>query len=82
MREAGLTGLAVVSKVHRQDWASPWIARGYRIEEALDQVDAEARAIWQAIRLVSEKVRKDRANLGQVLELTVEIWGRILALSQ
>ena len=66
-RENGLTGLAVVSKIDRQDWASPWTAKGYRIEEALCQVDAEACAIWQAMQLVLEKVRDDRANLEQVL---------------
>ena len=66
-RENGLTGPAVVGKVHRQDWAYPWTAKGYRIEEALYQVDAEAWAIWQAMQLVLDKARDDRANLEQVL---------------
>ena len=53
-----LTGIAVV---HRQCWASKWTATGYRIKEALDTTDAEAWAIYQALQLVLDKVRADRA---------------------
>jgi len=60
-REHGLTGIAVVHKTHRQDWASLWTAKGYRIHGALDQMDAEAWAIWQALEITLEKVQTDRA---------------------
>ena len=58
-----LTGIAVVHKTHRQYWASPWTAKGYRIREALDQTDAETWAIWQALQVTIEKVHADRAKL-------------------
>ena len=64
-REDGITGLAVVHKTHRQDWASLWTAKGYRISEALDQMDAEAWAIWQALQVTLEKVQHDRAYWGR-----------------
>ncbi len=57
----GLTGLAVVNKTSRKE-GSPWTARGYRIMEAMDQDDAEAWAIWQALQVVKEKVQDDRTN--------------------
>jgi len=60
-REHGLTGIAVVHKMHRQDWASLWTAKGYRIHGTLDQMDAEAWAIWQALEITLEKVYADRA---------------------
>lgn len=62
-REDGITGIAVVHKTHRQDWASLWTAKGYRIYEALDQMDAEAWAVWQALQSILEKVHADRAKL-------------------
>ena len=60
-REHGITGIAVVHKTHRQDWASLWTAKGYRIHRILDQSDAEAWAIWQALEITLEKVQFDRA---------------------
>ena len=62
-RDDGLTGIAVVYKTHRHYWASEWTATGYRIYEALDQVDAEAWAIWQALQVTLVKVRTDRAKV-------------------
>ena len=59
-REDGITGIAVVHKTHRQDWASLWTAKGYRIHRTLDQMDAEAWAIWQALEITLEKVHTDR----------------------
>lgn len=61
-REYSMTGIAVVHKSHRQDWASSWTAKGYRIHEALDQEDAEEWAIWQALQLILEKVSTDRVH--------------------
>ena len=61
-RENILTGLAVVYKSDRQDGASPWTARGYRIYLALEQQDAETWAIWQALQCVLEKVQADRES--------------------
>ena len=60
-RDDGITGIAVVHKTHRQDWASLWTAKGYRIHRTLDQMDAEAWAIWQALEIMLEKVYNDRA---------------------
>lgn len=37
--------------------------KGYRIHEALDQWDAEAWAIWQALQVVLDKVNADRAQV-------------------
>lgn len=62
-REDKLTGIAVVHKTHRQYWASLWTAKGYRIHETLDQTDAEAWAIWQALQVTLEKVHADRTNV-------------------
>ena len=50
-RDDDLTGLAIVNKTRRPNWDSPWIVRGYRIEEALDQDTAETVAIWQALQI-------------------------------
>lgn len=50
----------MIHKTHLQDWVSLWAAKGYRICGALDQVDAEAWAIWQALEIVLEKVFADR----------------------
>lgn len=61
-RQDELTGIAVVQKTHRQYWASLWTARGYRISETLDQTDAEAWAIWQALQITLEKAHVDRTN--------------------
>ena len=58
--DENMTGIAVVHKAHRQDWASPWTARGYRIHDRLSQVDAEAWAIWQALQVILDKVGNDR----------------------
>ena len=58
-----LTGVAVVHKTHRQDWASPWTARGYRIREVLDQTEAGTWAIWQALQVTIERIYADRAEL-------------------
>ncbi|CAD6577106.1 MAG: hypothetical protein ASARMPREDX12_008135 [Alectoria sarmentosa] len=60
--EYGISGIAVVHKTHRRYWASPWTAKGYRVRETLDQEDAEAWAIWQALQVTLEKVHADRAN--------------------
>ena len=59
-REDGLTGLAVVYMSHRQESASPWTVQGYRMHIALEQNDAEAWAIWQALQLVLDKAKADR----------------------
>ena len=53
------SGVGVVHKKYRQDWASPWTVQGYRIEERLDQMDAGLWAIWQAMQIVLEKVYTD-----------------------
>ncbi|KAL8910335.1 MAG: hypothetical protein Q9171_004379 [Xanthocarpia ochracea] len=53
------TGLAVVFKTHRQDWASSWTAKGYQIKKQLDRTDAGTWAIWQALELVLEKTYGD-----------------------
>ena len=58
-----LTGIAVVHKTHRQDWASPWTAKGYRIREVLDQTEAGTWAICQALQATIEKIYADRAEL-------------------
>lgn len=60
--EDEIAGIAVVHKTHRQYWASPWTAKGYRIRETLDQIDAETWAIWQALQVIIEKVHADRAE--------------------
>ena len=60
-RENRMTGIAVVYKTDRRYWASEWTAKGYRIFEALDQTEAEAWAIWQALQSILEKVHADRA---------------------
>ena len=60
-REDRMTGIAVVYKTDRRYWASEWTAKGYRICEALDQIEAEAWAIWQALQVILEKVHADRA---------------------
>ena len=59
----GTTGIAVVHKKHRQDWASLWTAKGYRILETLDSRDAEAWAIWQALQITLEKAYANRAEV-------------------
>ncbi len=55
-------GIAVVHKSHRQDWASPWTGRGYSLHQMPDSEDAETWAIWQALRIILEKVRTDRGS--------------------
>lgn len=62
-REDGMTGIAVVHKMHRQDWASPWTANGYRIHHTLSQNEAEVWAIWQALELILDKVRTDHQDV-------------------
>lgn len=62
--ENRLTGITVVHKTNRQDWASPWTANGYRIHEALGQIEADAWAIWQALQLTLGKVQADHAEVG------------------
>lgn len=62
--ENRLTGITVVHKTNRQDWASPWTANGYRIDEALGQIEADAWAIWQALQLTLGKVQADHAEMG------------------
>ena len=54
-----MTAFAVVRITHRQDWASLWTAKGYRIHGALDHTDAETWAIWQALEVILEKVHTD-----------------------
>ena len=58
------TGLALVWKMQRRKWASPWAAIGYHIDEYFDQVTAEAWAICQALRVTLQKVLEDRAHCG------------------
>ena len=58
-----MTGIAVVQKKDRRNWASEWTAKGYRIHEARDQWDAEVWAIWQALQTVLDKVHADRAQV-------------------
>lgn len=58
--EHNMTGIGVAYKSHRQDWASPWTAKGYRIFGSLDVNDAEMWAIWQALECVLEKAHADR----------------------
>ena len=58
--EHDMTGIGVAYKSHRQDWASPWTAKGYRIFKTLDGNDAETWAIWQALECVLEKANADR----------------------
>ncbi len=58
----GMTGVAVVHKMVRQYWASPWIAKGYCIPETLDQEDAELWAVWQALQTILEQAHADRAK--------------------
>lgn len=60
--ENRLTGIAVVHKPDRQELSSPWIANGYRILDALDQVAAEAWAIWQALQVILERVHAENAE--------------------
>lgn len=60
-RADGISGIAVVHKTHRQDWASQWTVKGYRIHEILVQMDVEAWAIWKALEVTLEKVHTDRA---------------------
>ena len=55
-------GIAVVHKSHRQNWASPWTGRGYRLRQVLDAEEAETWAIWQALRIILEKVYTDRES--------------------
>ena len=62
-QEHGISGIAVVHKTDRQYWASLWTAKGYRIREALEQTNAEAWAISQALQVTLEKVHTDRAKL-------------------
>ncbi|KAL8707016.1 MAG: hypothetical protein Q9225_007884 [Loekoesia sp. 1 TL-2023] len=62
-REDGMTGIAVVHKMHRQDWASPWTANGYRMHHVLSQNEAEVWAIWQALEVILDKVRTDRQDV-------------------
>ena len=59
----GRAGLGVVHKAHRQDWASPWIAKGFRIHGTLDQEEAELWAIWQALQLTIEQAHSDRTQM-------------------
>ena len=56
------SGVGVVHKTNRQDWASPWTVHGYRIEEKLDRTDAGLWAIWQAMEMVLEKVYTDSGH--------------------
>ena len=58
----GMAGVAVVHKMDRQYWASPWIAKGYCIPETLDQEDAELWAVWQALQTFLEQAHADRAK--------------------
>ena len=60
-----LTGLAVVHKEHRKNWASPWVTRGFQLNRALDQTDAEVWAIWQALEMVLKKFFRERGYSGQ-----------------
>ncbi|KAL8921562.1 MAG: hypothetical protein Q9172_003961 [Xanthocarpia lactea] len=53
------SGIGVVFKTHRQDWASSWTAKGYQIKKQLDRNDAKLWAIWQAMELVLEKTYVD-----------------------
>ncbi|KAL9021905.1 MAG: hypothetical protein Q9185_000919 [Variospora sp. 1 TL-2023] len=46
-----LTGIGVTFKTHRQNWASPWTARGYQINKTLKQTEAEMWAVWQAMEM-------------------------------
>ena len=62
-QEHGISGIAVVHKTDRQYWASLWTAKGYRIREALEQTNAEAWAISQALQVILEKVHTDRAKV-------------------
>lgn len=64
-RNDGLTGLAVVSKTDRRNLASPWTARGYRVEQALDQDTAETVAIWRALQVVLTKALEDHGFPGK-----------------
>ncbi|KAI4137985.1 MAG: hypothetical protein L6R39_007019 [Caloplaca ligustica] len=58
-RKHDLTGIGVVFKTHRQNWASLWTVRGYQIGKKLDQNDAELWAIWQALEIVLKRVNGD-----------------------
>ena len=62
-RENEMTGIAVVHKTDRWYWASEWTVKGYRIHQALDQWNAEAWAIWQALQITLNKVDADRVQM-------------------
>ena len=53
-------GIAVVREFHRQEWASLWTGRGYRLHQVLDPEEVQTRAIWHALPIILEKVRTDR----------------------
>ncbi|KAL8789359.1 MAG: hypothetical protein Q9195_006886 [Heterodermia aff. obscurata] len=55
-----MTGLAVVYRTHRQSRAPPWTAKGYRIHQSMDQNEAEAWAIWQALISILETLQNNR----------------------
>ena len=59
----GAAGIGIVYKTHRQDWASPWATKGYRVNGITESNDAEAWAIWQALQLTLKKVKMDQENL-------------------
>lgn len=52
----------MVHESHRQNWASPWIGRGYRLHQMLDLEEAETWAIWQTLRNISKESRTDRGS--------------------
>ena len=61
-REDNMTGLAVVHLAHRQDRASPWTAKGYRIHKRIDENEAEVWAIWKALVTILETVQTNCKN--------------------
>ena len=57
-----MTGLAVVHRTHRQDQASPWTAKGYRIHKRISQNEAEVWAIWKALVSILETIQTNCKN--------------------
>ena len=59
-QETNTTGIGVVHKADRWYFASPWVTYGYRIQQCLDQTEAETWAVWQGLELMLERVQNDR----------------------
>ena len=71
-RKDNMTGLAVVHRTHRQDQASLWTAKGYRIHKWIDPNEAEVWAICKALVLILETIQTNCKN-----EHSQELWSAV-----